>query len=101
MGAVPAETGRLGRGVVHAGDDEPVAAAFDDDVAVVQRSPAELVHVVEPALRLAEVLVVAGDVDTSRGGLTDVEWTRLFFAEVDRAVSDVAEVAHNVGAELR
>src|SRR5262249_34903294 len=49
--------------VVDTGHDQPGAVALDHDVLVVQRFPAQLPYVVEPALgRPAEVLVVAGDV---------------------------------------
>src|SRR4029077_746557 len=51
-------------------------------------------------LGLAEVLVIAGDVDARQRGIRRSERTRLQFAYLDRPVSDIADVADEVGAEL-
>ena len=59
---VSIDAGCLGGRVVNARDNQLVPIAFDDDVPIVQRIPADGVDVVEPALRLAEVFVVTGDV---------------------------------------
>ena len=98
--SVSAHTGRLCGGVVHAGHNEPVTAALDDHVSVVQSHPADALHVVQPTLGLAEVLVIAGDVDARQRGIRRSERTRLQFAYLDRPVSDIADVADEVGAEL-
>ena len=67
--SMSADTGRLCGGVVHAGHNKPVTAAFDDHVSVVQSRPADALHVVQPTLGLAEVLVIAGDVDARQPGI--------------------------------
>ncbi len=51
------------------GDHEGAAAAFERQVAAAQRFRAQLAHQVDPALGLAVVLVVPGDVDPGVGGL--------------------------------
>lgn len=83
-------------GIIHPGDDEPVTTSFDDHVLVMKNGPADVLHVIQPAICLAEVLMVAGDVDAKRRGFYRSQWPCLRFAYVDRAVSDVADVAHDV-----
>lgn len=78
-------------------DHERVASAFQQQMAVAQRLPAQLVHQVDPALGLAVVLVVAGDVDPGLGGLHGAEGDGLGAAAFGRAVRDVAGVADQVG----
>ncbi len=99
VGAVSCQAGGLGGDVVHAGDDEGVAAAFEQQMAVAQRLPAQLVHQVDPALGLAVVLVVSGDVDPGPGRLHGAEWSGLVAAAFGRAVRDVAGVADHVGLQ--
>ncbi len=91
------QAGGLGGDVVHAGDHEGVASAFEQQMAVAQRLPAQLVHQVDPALGLAVVLVVAGDVDAGPGGSHGTEGEGLGAAAFGRAVRDVAGVADQVG----
>ena len=54
---------------------------------------------VEPALGLAEVLVVAGDVGPGQPGPHVAERRRLLPRAGDRAVGDVAGVADDVGVQ--
>lgn len=68
-------------------------------MAVAQRLPAQLVHQVDPALGLAVVLVVAGDVHTGPGGPHGSEWGGLRAAAFGRAVRDVTRVADQVGIQ--
>ncbi len=68
VGVVAGHAGAGGGPVVDPGDDQPGAAAVDHQVPVVQRLPAERRHVVDPALGLAEVLVVAGHVHPGQPG---------------------------------
>jgi hypothetical protein len=89
----------LGRRLVNARNNQLVPVAFDDDVPVVQCVPADAVDVVEPALRLAEVFVVPGDVHTGESRPHCAERSGLCLTDVDRSVGDVADVAHDVGAE--
>lgn len=91
------QAGGLGGDVVHAGDHEGVASAFEQQMAVAQRLPAQLAHQVDPALGLAVVLVVPGDVHTGPGGLHGTEGDGLGAAAFGRAVRDVAGVADQVG----
>ena len=67
---------------------------------VVQGVPADARHVVQPALRLADVFVVAGDVDAGEPGPHGRERSRLLLAHLGGAVGDVAEVADDVGVEV-
>lgn len=66
---------------------------------VAQRLPAQLVHQVHPALGLAVVLVVAGDVDPGPSSLHGGEWGGLGAAAFGRAVRDVAGVADEIGVQ--
>lgn len=91
------QAGGLGGDVVHAGDHEGVASAFEQQMAVAQRLPAQLAHQVDPALGLGVVLVVAGDVHTVPGGPHGTEGDGLGAAAFGRAVRDVAGVADQVG----
>ncbi|GAA3135709.1 hypothetical protein GCM10017687_60190 [Streptomyces echinatus] len=93
------QAGGLGGDVVHAGDDKGVASAFEQQMAVAQRLPAQLVHQVDPALGLAVVLVVAGDVDPGPGGPHGTQRRGLGAAAFGRAVRDVAGVADQVGLQ--
>src|SRR6476646_11501404 len=86
-------------GIIHPGDDEPVTTSFDNHVLVMKNGPADSLQVSQPAMCLAEVRIVAGDVDAKRRCFYRSQWPCLQFAYVDRAVSDVADVAHDVGAE--
>lgn len=99
VGAVAGEAGGLGRDVIHAGDHEGVATAFEQQMAVAQRFPAQLVHQVDPALGLAVVLVVAGDVDPGQGGSHGAEWGGLGVAAFGCAVRDVSGVADQIGLQ--
>ncbi|CAG7644126.1 hypothetical protein SBRY_30980 [Actinacidiphila bryophytorum] len=96
---VPGKPGGLGGHVVHPGQDEGVPAAFDHHMAVVQRLPAQLRHPVQPALRLAEVLVVAGDVDLRQPRPDRPERCGLLAAAGRGAVGDVARVDDDVRVE--
>jgi hypothetical protein len=65
----------------------------------VQRFPSELPHVVEPALGLAEVLVVSGHVRPGEPGTHVAERRSLLPSLGHGAVGDVAGVAHDIGIE--
>lgn len=80
-------------------DHEGVTTAFEQQMAVAQWLPAQLVHQVHPALGLAVVLVVAGDVDTGPSRLHGAQWGRLGATAFGRAVRDVTGVADQVGLQ--
>ena len=96
---VPFDARPARRGVVNARDNELVPLAVNDDVPIVQCVPTDTGDVVEPALRLAEVFVVAGDVDAGQLGPHIGERPGLPFAYRRGAVGDITDVAHDVGIE--
>src|SRR5258705_3004692 len=84
-------------GITHPGDDEPVTPSFDDHVLVMKNGPADAFHVIQPAICLAEVLMVAGDVDAKRCGLYRSQWPCLPFSDAYRPANHSAHVGYNVG----
>ncbi len=100
VGPVTRAPRRCRRRVVDARDHEVRTVPLHHKVPVVQRLPTEVPHVVEPAVGLAEVLVVAGHVGPGESGPDVAERRRLVPAGGDRAVGDVAEVAHDVGIQV-
>src|SRR6185312_6409212 len=99
VGAVAGEAGAAGGAVVDTRHDQGVAASGHQHVAVVQGLPAQVLHVLDPALGSTVVLVVSRHIHPGVAGPDVTQRGCHLQALLDQAVGDVTGVGDDVGVE--